>query len=95
MPPGWEAWSGFPEVGRRWSGFPWGGVSRKGGRPWLSAPDCLSAPATPPQRYASDDQTSILVCTRASTSEVNSVVLEWPPRSGVLMPEATVSRALS
>jgi hypothetical protein len=32
-----------------------------------------------------------LVATRSTTAVVNSVVPAWPPRSGVLIPEATVS----
>ncbi len=40
-----------------------------------------------------EDQTSSLVPTRSMTASVNSVVPAWPPRSGVLVPEPTVSRA--
>jgi hypothetical protein len=43
----------------------------------------------------SEDQTSSLFCTRSITASVNSVVLEWPPRSGVFSPEPTVSSAAS
>jgi|tagenome__1003787_1003787.scaffolds.fasta_scaffold20906420_3 hypothetical protein len=43
----------------------------------------------------SDDQTSILVRTRAITSSVNSVVEAWPPRSGVRTPDAVASSTLS
>ena len=39
----------------------------------------------------SEDQTSILVRTRAMTSSVNSVVPAWPPRSGVRTPDAVAS----
>jgi hypothetical protein len=39
----------------------------------------------------SEDQTSSLVAIRSMTASVNSVVPAWPPRSGVLMPAATVS----
>jgi Domain of unknown function (DUF389) len=38
-----------------------------------------------------DDQTSILVRTRRMTSSVNSVVVAWPPRSGVRVPAAVAS----
>ena len=38
-----------------------------------------------------EDQTSILICTRRTTSEVNSVVPAWPPRSGVRTPSAVAS----
>jgi hypothetical protein len=38
-----------------------------------------------------EDQTSSFVRTRSMTADVNSVVPAWPPRSGVLVPEATVS----
>lgn len=41
----------------------------------------------------SDDQISSLVRTRSITASVNSVVPAWPPRSGVFVPEATVSSA--
>lgn len=41
----------------------------------------------------SEDQISSFVRTRSTTASVNSVVPAWPPRSGVLVPEATVSRA--
>ena len=43
----------------------------------------------------SDDQTSILVATRLTTSVVNSLVPAAPPRSGVLIPDAIVSSAAS
>jgi hypothetical protein len=48
--------------------------------------------------YARDpieDQISSFVRTRSITSSVNSVVPAWPPRSGVFLPEATVSKAPS
>src|SRR3954453_22219189 len=49
--------------------------------------------AQPAQRVApSEDQTSILVRTRAITSLVNSLVEAWPPRSGVRTPAPTASR---
>jgi hypothetical protein len=41
----------------------------------------------------SEDQTSILVRTRSMTALVKSLVLLEPPRSGVLIPEPTVSSA--
>lgn len=41
------------------------------------------------------DQTSSLVRILSTTAEVNSAVPAAPPRSGVLMPEATVSSAAS
>lgn len=50
-------------------------------------------PASPQE--PSDDQTSSLVRTRSTTADVNSVVPAWPPRSGVLIPEAIVSRVPS
>ncbi len=43
----------------------------------------------------SDDHTSSFVRTRLTTASVNSVVPEWPPRSGVRVPEATASSAAS
>ena len=43
----------------------------------------------------SDDQTSIFVRIRSTTAVVNSVVPLDPPRSGVLIPEPTVSSAAS
>jgi hypothetical protein len=39
----------------------------------------------------SDDQMSIFVRTREITSPVNSLVLAWPPRSGVRTPVAVAS----
>ena len=39
----------------------------------------------------SEDQTSIFVRTRAMTSLVNSLVVAWPPRSGVRTPAAVAS----
>jgi hypothetical protein len=43
----------------------------------------------------SEDQTSSFVRTRSTTAVVNSVVPLDPPRSGVFMPEATVSSTAS
>jgi hypothetical protein len=43
----------------------------------------------------SADHTSSFVRTRSITASVNSVVPEWPPRSGVRVPEATASSAAS
>ena len=43
----------------------------------------------------SEDQISSFVRTRSTTASVNSVVPAWPPRSGVLIPDATVSSAAS
>lgn len=45
------------------------------------------------ERPYSDDQISSFVRTRSITASVNSVVPAWPPRSGVLVPEAIVSSA--
>ena len=42
-----------------------------------------------------DDETSIFVRIRSTTALVNSVVPAWPPRSGVLTPEAIVSSTAS
>lgn len=56
------------------------------------------APCAPPAGTAqepSEDHTSSLVATRSTTAAVNSEVPAWPPRSGVLTPEATVSRVPS
>jgi hypothetical protein len=55
-------------------------------------------PARPLRRYTlvpSEDQTSIFVRTRETTSLVNPDVVAWPPRSGVRTPAALASRTAS
>jgi hypothetical protein len=42
-----------------------------------------------------EDQISSFLRTRSITASVNSAVPAWPPRSGVFLPDATVSRAPS
>jgi hypothetical protein len=63
----------------------------------VACPNRRSRPTRPPPPapYAaepSDDHTSNLAAIRFTTSVVNSVVPAWPPRSGVLIPAATVSK---
>jgi hypothetical protein len=48
-----------------------------------------------PASYRSVDQISTLVRTFSITASVNSVVVEWPPRSIVFTPPAVVSSTLS
>src|SRR5438270_5011295 len=67
-----------------------GGGPRRLGRGRAATESAATHAAEP-----SDDHTSILFRTRAITSSVNSVVLAWPLRSGVFVPDPTVSRAAS
>ena len=67
--------------------------------PWVLAieitPRYKSRAPAPDGQAPSELQTSSLAAIRSRTAVVNSVVPAWPPRSGVLIPEATVSSAPS
>jgi hypothetical protein len=77
-----------PAVGPKHAGFQGAGTV-------ASLPRDVRGIAEARAQEPSEDQTSNFVLMRSTTADVNSVVEEWPPRSGVLVPDAIVSSAPS